>query len=145
MIQKSGWMQVILTLTLKASGMMTGTKQWVLSQRYLHSFSRHGESTFTLASKLGWSSRIMGMLQHHHRNYNWGGSYIHAATGTDNPKHVKDIILALTANKDNLLKISKDYSDFTNTKSGMKEAAKDDSTSHQTSLADRTHLLTLNR
>ena len=40
---------------------------------------------------------------------------------------VKDIILALTAHKDNLLKISKDYSDFTNTKSGMKEAAKDDS------------------
>ena len=61
------------------------------------------------------------------QEYNWGGSYIHAATGTDNPKHVKDIILALTANKDNLLKISKDYSDFTNTKSGMKEAAKDDS------------------
>ena len=21
------------------------------------------------------------------QNYNWGGSYIHAATGTDNPKH----------------------------------------------------------
>ena len=61
------------------------------------------------------------------QEYNWGGSYLHAATGTDNPKHVKDIILALTANKDNLLKISKDYSDFTNTKSGMKEAAKDDS------------------
>ena len=57
---------------------------------------------------------------------NWGGSYIHAATGTDNPEHAKDIILALTGNKDNLLKISKDYSDFTNTKSGMQEAATDD-------------------
>lgn len=57
---------------------------------------------------------------------NWGGSYIHAATGTDNPEHAKDIILALTGNKDNLLKISKDYSDFTNTKSGMQEVAKDD-------------------
>ena len=61
------------------------------------------------------------------QEYNWGGSYIHAATGTDNPEHAKDIILALTGNKDNLLKISKDYSDFTNTKSGMQEAAKDDS------------------
>lgn len=60
------------------------------------------------------------------QEYNWGGSYIHAATGTDNPEHVKDIILAMTADKDNLLKISKDYSDFTNTKSGMKEAATDD-------------------
>ncbi len=61
------------------------------------------------------------------QEYNWGGSYIHGAEGTDNPKHVKDIILALTGNKKNLLKISKDYQDFTNTKSGMEEAAKDDS------------------
>lgn len=60
------------------------------------------------------------------QDYNWGGSYIHAATGTDNPEHVKDIILAMTAEKDNLLKISKDYADFTNTTSGMKEAAEDD-------------------
>ena len=59
--------------------------------------------------------------------YNWGGSYIHAAQGTDNPEHVKDIILALTAEQDNLLKISKDYADFTNTQSGMKNAATDDS------------------
>lgn len=61
------------------------------------------------------------------QEYNWGGSYVHACAGTDNPEHVKDIILAVTANKDNLLKISKDYSDFTNTTSGMQEAAKDDS------------------
>ena len=60
------------------------------------------------------------------QEYNWGGSYIHAATGTDNPEHAKDIILAMTADKDNLLKISKDYSDFTNTKSGRQEAATDD-------------------
>ncbi len=60
------------------------------------------------------------------QEYNWGGSYIHACTGTDNPKHVKDIILSMTANKDNLLKISKEYSDFTNTQSGMQEAAADD-------------------
>ena len=61
------------------------------------------------------------------QEYNWGGSYIHACTGTDNLEHVRDIILALTANKDNLLKISKDYLDFTNTMSGMREAATDDS------------------
>lgn len=60
------------------------------------------------------------------QEYNWGGSYIHACTGTDNPEHVKDIILALSADKDNLLQISKDYLDFTNTKSGMSEAAEDD-------------------
>ncbi len=60
------------------------------------------------------------------QEYNWGGSYIHAAVGTDNEKYAKDIILAMTANKDNLLSISKNYSDFTNTKSGMQEAAADD-------------------
>ena len=60
------------------------------------------------------------------QEYNWGGSYVHGCAGTDNPEHVKDIILAVTANKDNLLKISQDYSDFTNTKSGMQEAATDD-------------------
>ena len=59
--------------------------------------------------------------------YNWGGSYIHACVGTDNPQHVKDIILSLTSDKDNLIKISKDYQDFTNTVSGMEEAASDDS------------------
>ena len=47
--------------------------------------------------------------------------------GTDNPQHVKDIILSLTADQDNLIKISKDYQDFTNTVSGMEEAAGDDS------------------
>lgn len=61
------------------------------------------------------------------QEYNWGGSYIHGAEGTDNPKHVKEIIKSLTADKDNLLKISKNYQDFTNTKSGMEAAAKDDS------------------
>lgn len=60
------------------------------------------------------------------QEYNWGGSYVHACTGTDNVEHVKDIIMAVTVDKDNLLKISKDYSDFTNTVSGMKEAAEDD-------------------
>lgn len=60
------------------------------------------------------------------QEYNWGGSYVHACTGTDNPQHVKDIILAVTANKENLLKISKEFSDFTNAQSSMQEAAKDD-------------------
>ena len=58
--------------------------------------------------------------------YNWGGSYMHGCVGTDNPEHVKDIILAVTANEENLLKISKDYADFTNTNPGMKKASEDD-------------------
>lgn len=58
--------------------------------------------------------------------YNWGGSFILAAQGTDNPKLVKDIMLKLTADKDTLLKITKKTLDYTNTVSGMKEYAADD-------------------
>lgn len=60
------------------------------------------------------------------QEYNWGGSYVHACVGTDNPQHVKDIILAMTANQENLLKISQEKTDFTNTQTNMREAAKDD-------------------
>ena len=59
--------------------------------------------------------------------YNWGGTFVLAAEGTDNKEHVKDILLALTANQDNLTKISKDYSDFTNAKTVMQGAANDES------------------
>lgn len=57
--------------------------------------------------------------------FNWGGTFVLAATGTDNPQHVKDIIMALTANSDNLTKITKDYSEFTNAQSVMSSAASD--------------------
>lgn len=60
-------------------------------------------------------------------SYNWGGTFVLAAEGTDNPTHVKEILLALTADTDNLTKISKDYADFTNAKSVMEAAATDDS------------------
>ncbi|MBD5458263.1 MAG: carbohydrate ABC transporter substrate-binding protein, partial [Lachnospiraceae bacterium] len=61
------------------------------------------------------------------QSYNWGGTFVVPAQGTDNPSHVKDIILALTGNADNLTKISQDYADFTNAKSVMEAAATDNS------------------
>lgn len=61
------------------------------------------------------------------QNFNWGGSFIMACRGTDNVQHVKDIILKLTATKDILLDITKQCTEYTNTVSGMKEAANDDS------------------
>lgn len=60
------------------------------------------------------------------QEYNWGGSYVHACAGTDNPQHVKDIILAVTADKENLLTISREKTDFTNAQTSMREAASDD-------------------
>lgn len=59
--------------------------------------------------------------------FNWGGTYLLAATGTDNPGHVKDIIMALTGNTDNLTKVAKEYTEFTNAQSVMATAASDDS------------------
>lgn len=58
--------------------------------------------------------------------YNWGGTYLVAATGTDNPGHVKDIIMALTGNQDNLTKVAKEYTEFTNAQSVMEAAASND-------------------
>ncbi len=58
--------------------------------------------------------------------YNWGGTYLVAATGTDNPGHVKDIIMALTGSQDNLTKVAKEYTEFTNAQSVMDAAASND-------------------
>lgn len=59
-------------------------------------------------------------------SYNWGGTYVLAAEGTDNPSYVKDIILALTGDADNLTAIATKYGDFVNAKSVMATAATDD-------------------
>lgn len=59
-------------------------------------------------------------------SYNWGGTYLLAAEGTDNPSYVKDILLALTGDAENLAAISTKYGDFTNAKSVMDTAATDD-------------------
>lgn len=58
--------------------------------------------------------------------YNWGGTYLVAAEGTDNPGHVKDIIMALTGDSDNLTKVAKEYTEFANAKPVMDAAAGSD-------------------
>ena len=59
-------------------------------------------------------------------SYYWGGTWICAATGTDDPETVKDIMLKLTCDKDIMKKITEDTQDFTNTISGMNEIASSD-------------------
>lgn len=59
-------------------------------------------------------------------SYNWGGTYLLAATGTDHPGHVKDIIMALTGDKENLTRVAKEYTEFTNAQSVMQDAAAGD-------------------
>lgn len=59
--------------------------------------------------------------------YYWGGTWIAAAQGTDNPTLVKDIMLKLTCTKDIMKAMAEDprIQDYANTVSGMQEIAAD--------------------
>lgn len=59
--------------------------------------------------------------------YYWGGTWIVAANGTDNPATVKDVMLKLTCSKDIMKQMTEnqDIQDYTNTMSGMQEIAED--------------------
>ena len=58
------------------------------------------------------------------QSFNWGGTWICAAKGTDNKTLVADIMKKLTCDKDIMLDITKKDSDFVNNKPAMEEAAK---------------------
>ena len=53
------------------------------------------------------------------QSYYWGGTWLCAATGTDNANLVKDIMQTLCCNKDTMVQITKDTQDYTNSVSGM--------------------------
>ncbi len=55
----------------------------------------------------------------------WGGTWICAATGTDNPTLVGDIMKKLTCDKDIMKQITIDTQDYTNNQAAMKEIAED--------------------
>lgn len=59
--------------------------------------------------------------------YYWGGTWLAAARGTDNPELVKDVMLQLTCNKDIMkeMTLNESIQDYTNTVSGMQEIADD--------------------
>lgn len=61
------------------------------------------------------------------QNYFWGGTWICASSNTDNKTLVKNIMLALTTDKDIMVEIVKKYNDFVNNKPAMDEMAKDSS------------------
>ena len=58
--------------------------------------------------------------------YYWGGTWICAATGTDNADIVKDVMLKLTCDKDIMKKITEDTQDYTNNQEAMQEIADSD-------------------
>lgn len=55
----------------------------------------------------------------------WGGTWICAATGTDNPTLVKDIMLQMTTNEEIMTSIVTQYDDFVNNKPAMEAMAAD--------------------
>jgi len=57
--------------------------------------------------------------------YYWGGTWICAATGTDNTELVADVMKQLTCNADIMKQITLDTQDYTNTVKGMTEIAED--------------------
>ena len=57
------------------------------------------------------------------QSYYWGGTWICAAAGTDNPNLIKEIMQTMTCDKDTEVQITKDTQDYTNTISGMNELA----------------------
>lgn len=58
--------------------------------------------------------------------YYWGGTWMCASSGVDNPEIVADIMKELTCNKENMVQLTSDTQDYTNTVSGMEELAAGD-------------------
>ena len=59
--------------------------------------------------------------------YYWGGTWICAATGTDNPTVIADIMKRLTCDTATMKQITIDTEDYTNNKAAMEEIANDPS------------------
>jgi len=88
---------------------------------WLVNFSMAAEDEGSIANLGGW-----GATQGPEGFY-WGGSWICAATGTDNPGLVKDIMLQMTTNADLMKDIVVADDDFVNNKPTMEAMAEDTS------------------
>ena len=60
------------------------------------------------------------------QGFNWGGTWICAAAGTDNAAEIADIMRQLTCNVDIMTDIVKDDNDFVNNKPAMEAMAQDE-------------------
>ena len=63
------------------------------------------------------------------QGYYWGGTWLCAASGSDNIELTKLIMQTMTCDKDTLVGIVKDFNDFTNNEAAMTEIANSDFTS----------------
>ena len=88
---------------------------------WLINFSMHSDEDGSVGKDGGWGL-VTGP-----QGFYWGGTWICAAKGTDNPTLVADIMRQLTTNEQIMTDIVKKDSDFVNNKPAMDAAAKDDS------------------
>ncbi len=88
---------------------------------WFFNFSLDAADEGTIANKGGW-----GFCEGP-QSYYWGGTWICAATGTDNANLVKDIILTMTTDKAVLKDIAQKDSDCVNSKTVLAELAADES------------------
>ena len=88
---------------------------------WLINFSMHADEEGSIANLGGWGA-VEGP-----QGFYWGGTWIAAAKGTDNPELVADIIRKMTTDEGIMTDIVKADSDFVNNKPAMEAAAEDDS------------------
>ncbi len=88
---------------------------------WFFNFSLDADQDGTIANKGGW-----GFCEGP-QSYYWGGTWICAASGTDNANLVKDIILTMTTDKAVLKEIAQKDSDCVNSKAVLAELSADES------------------
>ena len=88
---------------------------------WLINFSMAADTEGSIGSNGGWGATEGP------QGFYWGGTWICAATGTDNASLVKDIMLQLTANEEIMTDIVKKDDDFVNNKPAMEAMAADTS------------------
>lgn len=86
---------------------------------WLINFSMHADEDGSIANQGGWG------YCNGPQSFYWGGTWIAAATGTDNPTLVKDIILKMTTDQTVLKDIATKDSDCVNSKTVLSDLAND--------------------
>jgi hypothetical protein len=86
---------------------------------WLVNFSMAADVEGSVANMGGWAATEGP------QSFFWGGTWICAATGTDNPGLIKDIMLTLTTNEEVMTDIVKQDDDFVNNKPAMEAMAVD--------------------
>lgn len=87
---------------------------------WLINFSMHADEEGSIANQGGWG------LCEGPQGYYWGGTWICAAKGTDNPSLVKDIMLTMCTNNDVMKEIATADSDCVNNSEVLAELANSD-------------------